>query len=103
LESVDLVLTGEGAIDAQTLNGKTVLGIARAARNAKNGHGVPVVAFGGMVKLSGAQLHHAGISAAFAICDAPMPLAQSIARAEELLANATEHALRLWLSAKSAI
>ena len=101
LESVDLVLTGEGAIDAQTLNGKTVLGIARAARNAKKGCGVPVVAFGGMVKLSGAQLHRAGISAAFAICDAPMPLAQSIARGEELLANATEHALRLWLCGRA--
>lgn len=101
LESADLVLTGEGAIDAQTLNGKTVMGIARAAKNAHSNRGVPVVAFGGAVRLSGSELHRAGIHSAVALCNAPMPLAESIARGEELLADATERALRLWLGGRA--
>ena len=43
--NTDLVLTGEGAIDAQTLTGKTPAGVAGAAREA----GVPVIAFAGRV------------------------------------------------------
>ena len=41
----DLVLTGEGRVDAQTLRGKTPAGVAAVAER----HGVPVVVFGGRV------------------------------------------------------
>lgn len=98
LESADLVLTAEGSIDAQTLSGKALSGVARRARHAKNGAGVPVIAFGGAVKLSGEELENLGILAALPIADAPMSLEESIERANELLSDATERVLRLWLA-----
>ncbi|HYY81735.1 MAG TPA: glycerate kinase, partial [Actinomycetes bacterium] len=42
----DLVVTGEGKLDAQSLRGKAPFGVARAA----TAHGVPVVALGGVVE-----------------------------------------------------
>ncbi len=96
LEHADLVLTAEGALDAQTLNGKTIAGVAKAAKQAKNGAGVPVLAFGGAVRLSGAQLDQLGVLSAFALPDAAMDLEESMLRADDLLAAAAERALRLW-------
>jgi glycerate kinase len=96
LESADLVLTAEGAIDAQTPHGKALAGIARVARNARGGSGVPVVAFGGAVKLRGEQLRQMGIVAALPLADAPMTLEYSMANAAQLLEDAVERAVSLW-------
>ena len=49
LASADLVITGEGRIDAQTAFGKTALGVARRAQAA----GVPCIAIGGGVEPEG--------------------------------------------------
>ncbi len=98
LETADLVLTAEGAIDAQTLSGKALYGIAQRAAAAKDGAGVPVIAFGGAVKLSGAELQQMGIVAALPLPNAPMTLEKSVADAETLLGDAAERAVRLWLS-----
>ncbi len=88
----DLVLTGEGSLDAQTLSGKAVAGVARAAKTA----GVPVLAFGGAVRLSGAQLDELGVLSAFALADGPRNLEEGVQNAAFLLENAAERALRLW-------
>ncbi|KAF3890241.1 MULTISPECIES: glycerate kinase [Nostocales] len=97
LETADLVLTAEGSIDVQTLRGKALSGVARVAGAAKNGKGVPVIAFGGTVRLTSDELQKLGILVSFPLPDAPLPLGECIQRAEELLANATERAIRLWL------
>lgn len=97
LETADLVLTAEGSIDAQTLRGKALAGVARAASAAKNSESVPVIAFGGTVQLTGDELQQLGILVALPLPDAPLPLDQCLQRASELLANATERAVRLWL------
>jgi len=102
LEHADLVLTAEGAIDAQTPQGKALAGVARAARCAKNKAGVPVIAFGGAVRLSGEALQQLGIVAALPLPDAPMQLEECIARADALLTNATERAISLWLCGRNA-
>ncbi|MER0245252.1 glycerate kinase, partial [Streptomyces sp. HSW2009] len=52
LDRADLVITGEGSLDAQTLHGKAPAGVAAAAR----AHGVPVVAVCGRLALSAADL-----------------------------------------------
>ena len=65
LVGVDLVITGEGSLDAQTLNGKAPAGVAEAARRA----GVPVVAVAGQCLLDAAALNGAGIRAAYALVD----------------------------------
>lgn len=97
LETADLVLTAEGSVDAQTLRGKALAGVGRAADIAKNGEGVPVIAFGGTVQLTSDELEKLGILVVLPLPDAPLPLSQCIQRAFELLANATERAVRLWL------
>ncbi len=92
LRGADLVLTGEGALDAQTLRGKVVAGVGRAAKL----QGVPVLAFGGRVQLSGAELDELGVLSAFSLADGPRDLAFCIENAAPLLTDATERALRLW-------
>jgi glycerate kinase len=63
--TVDLVVTGEGAFDWQSLRGKTVAGVARAAQEA----GRPVVVLAGRVEVGRRELANAGIDAAYAIDD----------------------------------
>ncbi|GAB3856923.1 glycerate kinase [Nocardioides maradonensis] len=65
LADADLVVTGEGALDEQTLHGKAPAGVAAAARAA----GVPVVAVCGVNHLDDARLRAAGIGAAYALTD----------------------------------
>jgi glycerate 2-kinase len=61
----DLVITGEGRFDEQTLHGKVVSAIAAVARARR----IPVLALAGQVTLGPAELHAAGITAAYAIAD----------------------------------
>lgn len=103
LETADLVLTAEGSVDAQTLRGKALAGVARAAGAAKNGGGVPAIAFGGAVQLTSDELQNLGIFVALPLPNAPLSLSECIQRAEELLANATERAVRLWLCGRGLI
>jgi glycerate kinase len=66
------------------------------ARVAKKGRGVPVIAFGGAVQLSGAQLDELGLLSAFSIANAPLSLDDCLKHADKLLANSVERALRVW-------
>lgn len=91
LKNAALVLTGEGALDAQTLSGKTIAGVCRAAR----AESTSVIAFGGKVALSGAEMDELGLLSAFSIADAPLPLEECLARADGLLENSVERALRI--------
>jgi glycerate kinase len=65
LSGVDLVVTGEGSLDEQTLRGKAPAGVAAAARRA----GVEVVAVAGQCLLDRSALEGAGISAVHALVD----------------------------------
>ena len=59
LAGCDLVITGEGRLDAQTMNGKTPAGVAQAARRA----GVPCIAICGCVGEGYEAVHKIGIEA----------------------------------------
>ncbi|WP_225728828.1 MULTISPECIES: glycerate kinase [unclassified Nocardia] len=63
LTGADLVVTGEGTLDEQTLHGKAPAGVAAAARAA----GIPVIAVCGRNTLSPNLLHTAGFTAAYAL------------------------------------
>lgn len=65
LSGAALVVTGEGALDEQTLHGKAPAGVAAAAGRA----GVPVVAVCGVNRLDPARMRAAGIGAAYALAD----------------------------------
>jgi glycerate kinase len=81
LSGNDLVITGEGSLDPQTLNGKAPAGVARAAA----ARGVPVVAVCGRLGLTEHQLAHVGIARAYALTDLETDLQRSIHNAAPLL------------------
>ncbi|MDH0646940.1 glycerate kinase [Pseudomonas sp. GD03858] len=92
VRGADLVITGEGRFDAQTLRGKTPLGVARVAKR----HGVPVVVLAGTLGAGYTQLYEHGIDAAFALASGPMTLEQACAEAGALLEARAADIARLW-------
>ncbi|MFN9644387.1 MAG: glycerate kinase [Cyanobacteriota bacterium] len=91
LAEADLVLTGEGRVDAQTAHGKTISGVARAAAAA----GVPLVVIAGEIGPGADALRALGVSSLFSLVPGPMDLAAAMARAPDLLADTAERVLRL--------
>jgi glycerate kinase len=83
----DLIITGEGRLDAQTLHGKGPIGVSLLARRL----GKAVVAFAGSIEDSPALRAHFDL--AYAIKPSQMPLNQAITEAPALLATAAERAL----------
>ena len=65
IATAELIITGEGRFDDQSLHGKVVSAVAAGAR----ARGIPVVVLAGQVTLSQRHLREAGISAAHAISD----------------------------------
>jgi len=91
LEGASLVITGEGRVDGQTLQGKCISGVLSAAR----ARGVPVVVLGGSIEPEGYGLLKAGAAAVLSIVDRPMTLAEACTRAGELLERAGEQVARM--------
>ncbi|HET6503163.1 MAG TPA: glycerate kinase [Amycolatopsis sp.] len=81
LAGADLVITGEGSFDEQTLRGKGPAGIAAAAR----ARGIPVVAVAGRVTLARDDLSRHGFAAAYSLLEIEPDLDQCLARPAELL------------------
>jgi glycerate kinase len=85
LEAADLVITGEGRADEQTLQGKTAMGVATLARP----RGTPVVLLcGGLGSGSEALDVATALSVVQPIVDRPMDLADAMAGTERLLTSA---------------
>jgi glycerate kinase len=81
LDQADLVITGEGSLDTQSLSGKAPVGVARAAAD----RGVPVIAVAGRSTLSLDQARAAGISSIYPLSDLEPDLDRSMAGAAGLL------------------
>ena len=92
LADADLVITGEGQLDGQSLSGKTPVGIARRAAAS----GVPCVALVGRLGEGWRACHAEGISAAFALADGPMDLDEALGRCADLLGDRAEGIMRLF-------
>lgn len=92
MAGTDLVITGEGRIDGQSLNGKTPLGVARLAKKA----GLPVLAVAGGIGPGAELLFGHGIDGLTAITDRPMTLEDALDDAAALVAAATERMLRIY-------
>ncbi|MGB3684558.1 MAG: glycerate kinase [Ornithinimicrobium sp.] len=97
LDGADFVITGEGSLDEQTLNGKAPAGVATAAGK----RGIPVVAVCGRTTLSAERLADAGISAAYSLSDLEPDLQRSMAGAGPLLTRLGEQIARDHLSTAS--
>jgi glycerate kinase len=74
IESADLVISGEGKVDLQTLQGKAISGVSKITNDANK----PLVLVGGEVQLSPEELNDFGITAAFSISNKPMSLEKAM-------------------------
>lgn len=92
VRDADLVITGEGRFDAQTLRGKTPFGVARIARQ----QGVPVIVIVGTLGEGYQQMYEHGVDAAFALASGPMTLEQACADAPRLLQDRARDIARVW-------
>ena len=91
LEGADLVITGEGELDYQTLYNKAPIGVAQRAQAL----GIPVVAIAGTLGERYELVHDHGIDGALSIPTGPMTLDEASERAAELITQSTERMLRL--------
>lgn len=82
LQKHDIVLTGEGKLDKQTLNGKGPHGVAIRAK-AKN---KKVIGVAGAIPRENIE-NFSDFDMLFSICDKPMSLEEAIDNSEELLIN----------------
>lgn len=91
LEDATLVITGEGRIDAQSLMGKVLSGVAKRCQQAQ----VPLIALGGGI--SDDLEEHEGIDALFSIMRYPMSLEEAMDKttAEKLVKQSTKEIFRL--------
>lgn len=96
IAGADLVVTGEGRTDGQTLRGKAPAGVVRLARR----HGVPAVVISGGIGPGADALYAEGAAALLGIADRPMPLAEAVANAGPLLERAAANAVRLFLAGR---
>jgi glycerate kinase len=90
LESTDIVFTGEGRIDGQSLRGKVVIGIAERAKR-KN---VPVIAIVGAVGEDAEQSYSMGVSTIFSINRAAVDFEISRHHSKENLAATMDSLMR---------
>lgn len=91
LKGADLVFTGEGRLDAQSLAGKAVAGVAAHTKKA----GVPLVAVVGDIDDGGEGLYEAGVSAVFSINRMALDFSAARTRAGSDLARTMDNLMRL--------
>jgi glycerate kinase len=91
LADADLVITGEGQINFQTVFGKTPVGVAKVAKT----HNIPVIAIAGSIADDSDGIYDAGIDAMIDIVPEPMPLETAIENATALTEIAAERAGRM--------
>ncbi|NCC07245.1 MAG: glycerate kinase [Clostridia bacterium] len=92
LDGADVVFTGEGRIDEQSLHGKVVVGVAgRAAKR-----GVPVVAIVGCIEPGAEGAYDMGVSAIFSTNRRPEPFETARLKCTQTLEATIGDVLRLW-------
>lgn len=93
LTGAGLVITGEGALDRQSLHGKAAVGVAAAANRA----GVPTVAVCGRLDLSAAELRAAGLDGVYSLADLEPDLVRSMDHAGALVEETARQVAAEWL------
>ncbi|MED4212334.1 glycerate kinase [Priestia megaterium] len=79
IKNADLVITGEGRIDGQTIYGKTPIGVAKTAKK----HSVPVIAIAGSIGAGSEAVYEHGISALFSVVPGAVTLPEALEKADE--------------------
>ena len=81
IRAADLVITGEGRMDAQSAHGKAPVGVARVAGR----YQVPVIGISGSLGDGASLLNQHGIAALFSVVSGPCSLAEALVGAAENL------------------
>ncbi|WP_119468243.1 glycerate kinase [Vibrio cholerae] len=92
VSDADLVITGEGRIDSQTVHGKTPMGVAKVAKR----FDVPVLALCGCTGDNYQAVYQCGIDAVFAAVPRAMALEDALKESDFNLADLAENVARLW-------
>ncbi|BFJ00363.1 MAG: glycerate kinase [Priestia megaterium] len=79
IKDANLVITGEGRIDGQTIYGKTPIGVAKTAKK----HSVPVIAIAGSIGAGSEAVYEHGISALFSVVPGAVTLSEALEKADE--------------------
>jgi glycerate 2-kinase len=77
VKDADLVITGEGRIDSQTVHGKTPIGVARLAKR----YGKPVIGIAGCLSADAGVVHQHGIDAVFSVISGAVTLEEAMTHA----------------------
>jgi glycerate kinase len=89
LADADLVITGEGSMDSQSLTGKAPIALAHAARDL----GIPVVVVAGRILVTPSDLAENGVVAAAQLLDVAPSLEDAVEHAAKYLSRATVQVL----------
>jgi glycerate kinase len=92
LEDANLVITGEGRIDRQSIFGKAPVGVAKRAKQ----YNLPVIAIVGSVGEGGIEVYDHGIDMIVDIIDQPMTLEEALNQAPELIEKAATNIARIY-------
>lgn len=91
LADADLVITGEGQIDSQTVYGKVPVGVAKRAVK----YDIPVIAIVGSVGEGASDVYAYGVDAIMDIINKPMPLREAVQNAPTLIEDTAENVMRI--------
>jgi glycerate kinase len=91
MKDCDLVITGEGRIDAQSVYGKVPVGVARRAKK----YGVPVVAIVGGIGDGADAVYDYGVDAMVSTVNCAMTLERAMENSASLLEEAAERVIRI--------
>lgn len=92
LVDADLVITGEGKIDGQSIFGKVPVGVAKRAKK----YNVPVIAIVGSVGDGASKVYDYGIDMIIDIIDQPMTLEYAMENVSVLIEKAATNAMRMY-------
>ncbi|MGY4691249.1 glycerate kinase [Salibacterium sp. K-3] len=93
MQDADLVITGEGKLDHQTVFGKTPVGVAEAARAVKK---VPVLAFCGQLGEGYEAVFSRGITAAFSLMPGPGTVEAAMKNGETYIEHLARNTAAVW-------
>ena len=91
LSDTDLIITGEGRLDSQSLSGKAVIGISRIAQK----YNIPVIAVVGSVADDVSPVYTQGVTAVFTTNTHPVPFEIAAANTGRNLAFTVENIRRI--------
>ncbi|MEN1969840.1 glycerate kinase [Lentibacillus sp. N15] len=96
IKGADLVITGEGMMDSQSINGKAPIGVANIAKNYR----VPVIAIVGSEGAGVNEVYEHGIDLIINIINRPMGMQDAMENVRELTEDAGERAIRAFYLGK---